>query len=51
MRRGDRFEPLRGDVLDVGLARRDRLELARVDVDRDHVAARLGEATASGKPT
>ncbi len=36
-------EQLGGDVLDVGVAGLDRLDLARVDVDGDHVAALSGE--------
>ncbi len=40
---GDGPQGLVGDVLDVGLARRDRLDLARIDVDGDHVAALLRE--------
>ena len=40
---GELREQLRRDVLDVGLAGLDRLDLARVDVDRDHVAALLRE--------
>ncbi len=36
-------EQLGGDVLDVGVAGLDRLDLARVDVDGDHVAALLGK--------
>ncbi len=38
------------DVLDIGLARLDRLDLARVDVDRDHVAALLRERDDERQP-
>jgi len=36
-------QQLRRDVLDVGVARLDRLDLARVDVDGDHVTALFGK--------
>ena len=39
----DRAQPIRGHVLDIGLAASQTLEPPRVGVDADHVAARLGK--------
>ncbi len=40
---GDATQPLGADVLDVRVPRLDRLDLARIDVHRDDLAALLGE--------
>ena len=39
----DLAQLLRGDILDVGVPRLDRLDLARIEIDRDHIAALLRE--------
>ena len=45
-----RLQALVGDVLDVGLARADRLDLAAVDVHRHHPMALLGERHRKRQP-